>query len=130
MRRKKRSEGEEEKGGGGEVGIAVKRLIRNSKNAIERQIAKDSKTNPKRFFSFVNSSRRSRSTIGPLIEKSNKLVTESQQQAEVMNEYFASVFTRTDLKLLSILLSDRPLPVCSTFTFQLTKIFGFFGVIF
>ena len=32
----------------------TKKLIRNRKNALERQIAKDSRTNPKSFYSYIN----------------------------------------------------------------------------
>ena len=90
----KRRRGGEEKRVYKESESRVKRLIRNGKNGIERQIAKDSKTNPKRFFSFVNSSRRNRSTIGPLTGTSDEIVTDPRQKAEVMNDYFATVFTR------------------------------------
>ena len=35
----------------------TKKLIRNRKNAYERQVARESKTNPKLFFSYINSAR-------------------------------------------------------------------------
>ena len=73
----------------------TKRLIRNKKNALERNVAKDSKLNPKRFFSFVNSARRSRSSIGPLI-KDGVRVVEPKPKAQLLNKYFSSVFTRRD----------------------------------
>ena len=73
----------------------VKKLIRNRKNAFEKQIAKDSKTNSKCFFSFINSGKRSRSSIGPLSGGDNELVTDPLQQAGLLNEYFSSVFTRS-----------------------------------
>ena len=75
----------------------VKKLIRNRKNAVDKQVARDSKTNPKRFFSFINSAKRSRSSIGPLTAD-GELVTDPRQQAEVLNNYFSSVFTRSDVK--------------------------------
>ena len=71
----------------------TKRMIRNKKNALERNVAKDSKLNPKRFFSFINSARRSRSSIGPL-NKDGARVVEPKAQAELLNEYFSSVYTR------------------------------------
>ena len=72
----------------------VKKLIRNRQNTIEKQIAKDGKTNSKRFFSFINSAKRSRSSIGPLTGSNNERVTDPLQQAELLNIYFSSVFTR------------------------------------
>ena len=71
----------------------VKKLIRNKKNAVERDAAKDCKSNPKRFYSYINSARRSRSTIGPL-KCGDELVVDPQRQANVLNEYYSSVFTR------------------------------------
>ena len=44
----------------------TKKLIRKRKNALERQIARESKSNPKSFYSHINSARRNRSSIGPL----------------------------------------------------------------
>ena len=72
----------------------VKKLVKNKKNAIEREIARDCRSNPKRFYSFVNSARRSRSGIGPL-SSDGVLVVVPQKQADVLNEYYSSVFTRS-----------------------------------
>ena len=92
----KRMGGEEEKKAYKMWETKTKKLIRNKKNTLERQIAKDSKLNPKRFFSFINSARRSRSSIGPL-KKDGARVTDPKDQAELMNDYFQSVFTRTNI---------------------------------
>ena len=73
----------------------TKKLIRNRKNALERQVARDSKHNPKSFYSYINSSRRNRDSIGPL-KINDKLVMEPTPKAEALNEYFSSVFTRCD----------------------------------
>ena len=76
----------------------TKKLIRNRKNALERQVAKDSKLNPKRFFSFINSARRSRSSIGPLNSNGFRVV-DPKDQAELLNNHYSSVFTRCDVPL-------------------------------
>ena len=76
----------------------TKKIIRNKKNALERQIAKDSKLNPKCSFSFINSSRRSRSTIGPL-KKDGVRVIDPKDQAELLNDTYSAVFTRCDAPL-------------------------------
>ena len=91
-----RSKKEEEKRDYKKWENKTKKLIRKKKNALERQIAKDSKLNPKHFFSFINSSRRSRSTIGPL-NKDGVRLTDPKDKAEYMNEYFQSVFMRCDV---------------------------------
>ena len=74
----------------------TKKLIRNRKNALERQVARDSKTNPKSFFSYVNSARRNRNSIGPL-SIDDKLVVKPKDQADALNNYFSSVFTRCNI---------------------------------
>ena len=70
----------------------TKKLIRNRKNALEREIARDSKSNPKTFYSYINSARRNRSAVGPLMIN-NKLVVDSKEQSSAFNHYFKSVFT-------------------------------------
>ena len=89
----KRSGREEEKEEYMVLEKKMKNLIRNRKNALEKQIAKDSKTNPKAFFSYVNSARRNRSSVGPL-KIDGQLVVNSKDQANAYNRYFSSVFTR------------------------------------
>ena len=74
---------------------STKKIIRNKKNALERQVAKDCKQNPKLFYSFINSSRRSRSTIGPL-NKDGVRVVDPKEKADFLNEYFSSVYTRNN----------------------------------
>ena len=75
----------------------TKKLIRNRKNALERQIAKDSRTNPKSFYSYINSARRNRNSIGPL-KIDDKLVVDPKEQADELNRYFSSIFTRCDVE--------------------------------
>ena len=95
-KRWKRSKREEERREYKKWENKTKKIIRNKKNTLERQIAKDSKSNPKHFFSFVNSARRSRSAIGPLNKEGVRL-TDPKDKAVYMNEYFSSVFTRVDI---------------------------------
>ena len=71
----------------------TKSKIRNKKKSFEKKIAKESKTNPKSFFAYVNGRRRAE--IGPL-KKDGKIVVEPKEQADLLNTYYASVFTRSD----------------------------------
>ena len=73
----------------------VKKKIRNSKNGVERRIAKEAKENPRAFYSYVNSSKRVRVKIGPLIDEDGGVVVNPQDQAEIFNAYYATVFTRS-----------------------------------
>ena len=86
----------------------VKKMVHNKKNSLERQVARECKDDPKRFYSFVNSTRKSRSSVGPLKRK-GELVVDSREQAEVFNAHYSSVFTR----------SSAPIPEmepCGTYT--------------
>ena len=83
----------------------VKRKIRNSKNGVERRIAKEAKVNPRAFYSYVNSSKSARVKIGPLIDEDGGVVIDPQDQAEIFNSYYATVFTRTVVDIQSV---DHP----------------------
>ena len=95
-RKWKKSGKEEDRRNYLELESKTKKSIRNRKNAIERQVAKDSKINPKSFFSYINSSRQNRNSIGPL-KIDDKLVVDPKEQADALNNYFSSVFTRCNV---------------------------------
>ena len=73
----------------------TKKTIRNKKNALERKIAKTAKENPKAFFSYLNSQKKTRTKIGPLKDEDGDIVTDTWKQAEIFNSHYASVFTRS-----------------------------------
>ena len=77
----------------------VKGEIRRRKNGLERRIAKESKSNPKAFFSYVNRAKKTRGKIGPLKDEQGNIIIEPSAQAEYMNRYYATVFTRNDGEL-------------------------------
>ena len=75
----------------------VKSLTRKSKKAFEKKIAKNLKNNPKAFWSYTQSKTKSRSTIPDLLkpgtEKDPVYVKTDPEKAELLLEYFSSVFT-------------------------------------
>ena len=73
----------------------TKKMIRNSKNRLERDIAKDAKTNPKRYFSYLNSGKKVKTKVGPLINAQKEYVIDPKQQANILNDFYSSVFTRS-----------------------------------
>jgi len=77
----------------------TKKMIRNKKNSVERSIAKYAKSNPKLFYSYINSTKRTRSKIGPLKNDESVIITEPGVQAQMFNDYFSSVFTRSNKEL-------------------------------
>ena len=70
----------------------TKKKIRKKKNGLERKIAESRKSNPKLFYSFINSQRKSRAKIGPL----NDAITEPKEQAKILNYQYVSVFTQSE----------------------------------
>ena len=70
-------------------------LIKQAKRRYEEDIAADSRTNAKKFFRYINNKKHIRSGIGPLKDNAGTLVTDDQKMANLLNDYFSSVFTPT-----------------------------------
>ena len=56
-------------------------------------LAKEIKDNKKGFLKYVNSKKKTRKNVGPLLNKRGVLVTGDAEKAEVLNAFFASVCT-------------------------------------
>ena len=70
--------------------------IRNDRIAFERNISKEIKNNNKVFWRYVNSQRKSKTSIPDLKNKEGTLVTDDKEKAELLNKQFSSVFTQED----------------------------------
>ncbi|GAB0182821.1 mitochondrial enolase superfamily member 1 [Grus japonensis] len=60
---------------------------------LELKLARDVKDNKKSFFKYIISKRKTRKNVGPLLNEVNAQVTEDTDKAELLNAFFASVFT-------------------------------------
>ncbi|GAB0210253.1 mitochondrial enolase superfamily member 1 [Grus japonensis] len=67
--------------------------VRKAKALIEISLARDVKDNKKSFYRYVSDKRRMRENVGPLQNETGDLVTQDMEKAEVLNDFFASVFT-------------------------------------
>jgi len=66
-------------------------------------LAKDAKDNKKGFYRYVSQKKKVKESVPALMNKNDNLVSTDEEKAEVLNKFFASVFTGN--------LSPRPSPV-------------------
>ncbi|GAB0192528.1 mitochondrial enolase superfamily member 1 [Grus japonensis] len=72
---------------------AARERVRIAKALTEISLARDVKDNKKSFYRYVSDKRRMRENVGPLQNEMGELVTQDMEKAEVLNDFFASVFT-------------------------------------
>lgn len=70
----------------------VKNLIRNAKPSYEKKLARQSKDNSRPFYAYLKRKTKSRASVGPIKDAQGNSVTDPKQMAEIINEYFSSVF--------------------------------------
>ncbi|CAM4675942.1 unnamed protein product [Lepidochelys kempii] len=75
------------------VARACRNEIRRAKSHLELQLARDVKSNKKGFFRYVGNKKKGKESVGPLRNEGGNLVTEDVEKANVLNAFFASVFT-------------------------------------
>ena len=70
---------------------------RKAIKSYDKNIAANIRTNPKLFWSYVNSKMKSRQPISDLKKGNGELTVNDEEKAEVLNSFFSSVFTKEDL---------------------------------
>ena len=74
----------------------VDKLIRRAKLNEEDRVAAAAKDNPKAFFAHVNNRKPVKNTIGPLKDRTGSIISSDEGMANILNEYFVSVYTEED----------------------------------
>ena len=75
----------------------AKRIVKQVKRNKGLSIARICKHNPKSFYSYINERRIVRDNIGPLKTLDEIVMTNDNDMANTMNNYFSSVFTSEQL---------------------------------
>ncbi len=75
----------------------AKWAVRQAKKAYETSITKEVKTNPKVFYKYAKSKLKTRSGIADLEQENGEKTRSTEEKAEVLNTFFASVFTNEAL---------------------------------
>ena len=66
---------------------------RKAKAHLELNLTRDVKDNKKGFFKYISSKWKTRENVGPLLKEGGDLVMEDTEKVELLNAFFASVFT-------------------------------------
>ena len=87
-----------------QISNRVRKLTRKAEQEQENEVAKQSKKNPKKFWQFVGSKSKTRPGIPDLVNQNienpqeKKMTETNKEKADVLVEYFSSVFTKEDLE--------------------------------
>ena len=76
--------------------------IRKSKKTFEKKLAGNIKNDSKNFYAYVRSKQKVRDKVGSLENNSGNFISDGFQMAEVLNEYFNSVFTTENISSLLV----------------------------
>ena len=81
----------------------MQKKIGQSKRENVKRIADTCKENPKSFYAYVGAKKKTKDSIGPLLDPDNNLEVDIGKMAVILNNLFTSVFTRENLR-------DIPVP--------------------
>ena len=76
----------------------AKRAIKEAVTVYEQKLANNVKIDSKSFYTYVRSKQKKKDRVGPLKNSQGEVIREDEESAEILNEYFGSVFTRENLQ--------------------------------
>jgi hypothetical protein len=76
------------------------RVNNEAKESFEVKLADNIKQDSKSFYAYVRSKQRCKETVGPFTDNNGKIVSDNKVGANLLNDYFVSVFTTEDLNTI------------------------------
>ena len=73
------------------------RIVKNAKKNYQKDMASKIDSNPKVFWRYINSNRKNKDGIAPLSTDNINFETNNKNKADMLNNFFSSVFTVEDL---------------------------------
>jgi len=73
------------------------KVNRSAKIEFEKKLASNVKKDSKSFYAYIRSKQRNKVKVGPVKDDQNNIITDDAKTADLLNDYFASVFTVEDL---------------------------------
>jgi hypothetical protein len=81
---------------------ALAKKIRNAKRSLEKELAFGEDKRGRKFSNYVKSQTKARTGIGPLKTSDGEVTTDGKQMANILNNYFVSVFSTEDTNNLPV----------------------------
>ncbi|KFP35230.1 hypothetical protein N324_05800, partial [Chlamydotis macqueenii] len=76
-----------------EIDQTARDQVRQAKALTKLHLAGDVKGHKKTFYRYIEDKRKTKENVSPLWKEMGDLITQDMEKAEVLNDFFASVFT-------------------------------------
>jgi hypothetical protein len=74
----------------------TKSQISAAKHSYEEKLARNIKEDSKSFFAYIRQKQKTRTVVGPLQKENGDTIVDNEEEANLLNDYFSSVFTLED----------------------------------
>ena len=88
---------------------------------MEKNLANAKEMSTKTFANYMKSKSKTKNGIGPLKSSSGALITDEKDMVEMLNKFFASVFTKEDISSIPVRESETEIRL-ENVTFTTKKI--------
>ena len=73
-------------------------VCRKAVKNYEKAIAREAQHNPKAFYAYANSKMKTKEGVADLLDEEGKTITNNKEKANILNNFFCSVFTEENIK--------------------------------